>query len=92
MWTIRGPLAAGLVLALLVALPATAVDKQSVQGGRVLATGPGTPIGAPTENELAAVAKETGAAMQPPVGTLSVSRSSLPAEPQIAALSTGGGD
>ena len=30
-------------------LPASAVDKQSVQGGRVLATGPGTPIGAPTE-------------------------------------------
>ena len=30
-------------------LPATAVDKQSVQGGRVVATGPGTPIGAPTE-------------------------------------------
>jgi len=30
-------------------LPASAVDKQSVQGGRVVATGPGTPIGAPTE-------------------------------------------
>ncbi|MDE2874638.1 MAG: co-chaperone GroES family protein [Gemmatimonadota bacterium] len=30
-------------------LPASAVDRQSVQGGRVLATGPGTPIGAPTE-------------------------------------------
>ena len=30
-------------------LPASAVDTQSVQGGRVLATGPGTPIGAPTE-------------------------------------------
>lgn len=30
-------------------LPASAVDKQSVQGGRVLATGPGTPIGAPAE-------------------------------------------
>ncbi len=30
-------------------LPATAIDKQSVQGGRVVATGPGTPIGAPTE-------------------------------------------
>ncbi len=30
-------------------LPASAVDKQSVQGGRILATGPGTPIGAPTE-------------------------------------------
>ena len=30
-------------------LPASAVEKQSVQGGRVLATGPGTPIGAPTE-------------------------------------------
>lgn len=30
-------------------LPASAVDQQSVQGGRVLATGPGTPIGAPTE-------------------------------------------
>ena len=30
-------------------LPASAVDKQSVQGGRVLATGPGIPVGAPTE-------------------------------------------
>ncbi len=30
-------------------LPASAVDKQSVQGGRVLATGPGTPIGAPAD-------------------------------------------
>ncbi len=30
-------------------LPASAVDKQSVRGGRVLATGPGIPIGAPTE-------------------------------------------
>ncbi len=30
-------------------LPASAVDQQSVQGGRVLAVGPGTPIGAPTE-------------------------------------------
>ena len=50
------------------------------------------PIGAPTEGDIAAVAKETGAALQPPVGKLSVSRSSLPAEPQIAALSTGGAD
>ena len=30
-------------------LPASAVDKKSVQGGRVMAVGPGTPIGAPTE-------------------------------------------
>lgn len=30
-------------------LPASAVDKQSVQGGRVKAVGPGTPIGAPAE-------------------------------------------
>ncbi len=30
-------------------LPPSAVDKQSVQGGRVLATGPGTPIGAPAD-------------------------------------------
>jgi chaperonin GroES len=30
-------------------LPATAVDNQAVQGGRVVATGPGTPISAPTE-------------------------------------------
>lgn len=30
-------------------LPATAVDAQQVQGGRVIATGPGTPVGAPTE-------------------------------------------
>ncbi|MFP4624334.1 MAG: co-chaperone GroES [Gemmatimonadota bacterium] len=30
-------------------LPATAVDKQAVQAGTVVATGPGTPISAPTE-------------------------------------------
>jgi len=30
-------------------LPASAVDNQAVQGGKVLATGPGTPISAPTE-------------------------------------------
>ena len=30
-------------------LPATAVDSQPVQGGIVRATGPGTPISAPTE-------------------------------------------
>jgi len=30
-------------------LPASAVDNQAVQGGRVVATGPGTPISAPTE-------------------------------------------
>jgi len=30
-------------------LPPTAVDHQAVQGGRVLATGPGTPLTAPTE-------------------------------------------
>ena len=30
-------------------LPPTAIDSQQVQGGRVLATGPGTPVGAPTE-------------------------------------------
>lgn len=30
-------------------LPATAVDAQAVQGGKVVATGPGTPISAPTE-------------------------------------------
>ncbi|MBE0592870.1 MAG: co-chaperone GroES [Gemmatimonadales bacterium] len=30
-------------------LPPTAVDHQAVQGGRVLATGPGTPLSAPTE-------------------------------------------
>ena len=30
-------------------LPASAVDAQAVQGGTVVATGPGTPIGAPTE-------------------------------------------
>ena len=50
------------------------------------------PVGAPTESQVAAVAKETGAALQPPAGKLSVSRSSLPAEPQIAALSIGGED
>ncbi|MBI4520681.1 MAG: co-chaperone GroES [Gemmatimonadetes bacterium] len=30
-------------------LPSTAVDSQAVQGGTVVATGPGTPISAPTE-------------------------------------------
>lgn len=30
-------------------LPATAVDKQAVQGGTVLATGPGNAVSAPTE-------------------------------------------
>jgi chaperonin GroES len=30
-------------------LPATAVDNQAVQAGTVVATGPGTPISAPTE-------------------------------------------
>ncbi|MEX0893108.1 MAG: co-chaperone GroES family protein, partial [Gemmatimonadota bacterium] len=30
-------------------LPQSAVDTQAVQGGRVVATGPGTPISAPTE-------------------------------------------
>lgn len=30
-------------------LPASAVDNQAVQGGTVLATGPGTPISAPTD-------------------------------------------
>lgn len=30
-------------------LPATAVDSQAVQGGKVVATGPGNPVGAPTE-------------------------------------------
>ena len=30
-------------------LPQTAVDTQAVQGGKVLATGPGNPVAAPTE-------------------------------------------
>lgn len=30
-------------------LPATAVDSQAVQAGEIVATGPGTPISAPTE-------------------------------------------
>jgi chaperonin GroES len=30
-------------------LPATAVDRQAVQGGKVIATGPGTAVGPPTE-------------------------------------------
>lgn len=30
-------------------LPPSAVDAQAVQGGKVVATGPGTPISAPTE-------------------------------------------
>ncbi len=32
-------------------LPPTAVDRQSVQGGRVIAVGPGTPVGPPAELE-----------------------------------------
>lgn len=30
-------------------LPSTAIDRQAVQSGRVVATGPGTPLSAPTE-------------------------------------------
>lgn len=30
-------------------LPASAIDNQAVQGGKIVATGPGTPISAPTE-------------------------------------------
>jgi co-chaperonin GroES (HSP10) len=30
-------------------LPASAIDSQAVQGGKVVATGPGTPVSAPTE-------------------------------------------
>ena len=30
-------------------LPPTAVDRQAVQSGRIVATGPGTPLSAPTE-------------------------------------------
>lgn len=30
-------------------LPATAIDRQAVQGGKVIATGPGTAVGPPTE-------------------------------------------
>ncbi len=30
-------------------LPPTAIDRQAVQGGRVVATGPGTPLSPPTE-------------------------------------------
>jgi co-chaperonin GroES (HSP10) len=30
-------------------LPPTAIDAQQVQGGRVVTTGPGTPVGAPNE-------------------------------------------
>jgi len=33
-------------------LPASAVDSQAVQGGRVLATGPGTAVSAPTEIDV----------------------------------------
>jgi chaperonin GroES len=32
-------------------LPPTAVDKKEVQGGTIVATGPGTPVSAPTELE-----------------------------------------
>ncbi len=30
-------------------LPPTAVDRQAVQGGRIVATGPGTPVSEPTD-------------------------------------------
>ncbi|MEE8192992.1 MAG: co-chaperone GroES family protein [Gemmatimonadales bacterium] len=30
-------------------LPPTAIDRQAVQSGRIIATGPGTPLSAPTE-------------------------------------------
>ncbi len=30
-------------------LPPTAIDRQAVQSGRIIATGPGTPLAAPTE-------------------------------------------
>jgi co-chaperonin GroES (HSP10) len=30
-------------------LPATAIEKREIQGGTVVATGPGTPVSAPTE-------------------------------------------
>ena len=30
-------------------LPASAIDNQAVQGGKIVATGPGTPISSPTE-------------------------------------------
>lgn len=30
-------------------LPPTAIDRQAVQSGRIVATGPGTPLSAPTE-------------------------------------------
>ena len=30
-------------------LPSTAIDRQAVQSGRIVATGPGTPLSAPTE-------------------------------------------
>lgn len=33
-------------------LPATAVESQAVRGGTVVATGPGTPISAPTELDV----------------------------------------
>lgn len=41
-------------------LPASAVDAQAVQGGKVVATGPGVPISAPTEFDEAEPWKMSG--------------------------------
>jgi len=44
-------------------LPKTAVDNQAVQGGKVLATGPGNPVSAPTDSDQEPW--KTGASAEP---------------------------
>jgi co-chaperonin GroES (HSP10) len=41
-------------------LPPTAVDRQTVQSGRIIATGPGTPLPDPTQLEIRADAGPGG--------------------------------
>lgn len=50
-------------------LPASAIDKQAVQGGTVVATGPGTPVGPPTEldDEPWKITSSTGEARYVPM-------------------------
>jgi len=54
-------------------LPPTAVDRQQVQGGRVVATGPGTPLAEPTQLDeepwkLSSGSPQRYVPMQPEVG------------------------
>ena len=48
-------------------LPATAIDNQAVQAGTVVATGPGTPVSAPTELDEEPWKIETSEARYMPV-------------------------